>query len=311
MAMLKMLAACAVALALCGCVSHKLVKADLAGLERSKAGKITVTRHDMPTFVANTAGKVTFGLIGVAAAVSAGNAIIRDNHVEDPADYISLQLAQKLSTQLALPVEQGRSIKPTSSATEMAKMFPAGGLVLDVQTTNWSSMYFPTDWNNYRVIYVAKLQLFDTAKKSKVAEGLCVRVPEYTADAPSYQQLLANQAADLKMRLRRSADGCIQEFSDKVLGITAGVMTAAAQAAPPAAGTVGTDGRPVVGTATTYGIEGDLPASITAAESTKATLPVSTAADAAASSGSRWIDGWNKRRSGDTTTAAPSQKTDQ
>ncbi|MBB3857141.1 hypothetical protein FHY29_002514 [Xanthomonas arboricola] len=309
--MLKMLAACAVALALCGCVSHKLVKADLAGLERSTAGKITITRHEMPTFVANTAGKVTFGLIGVAAAVSAGNAIVRDNHVEDPADYISLQLAQKLSTQLALPVEQGRSIKPTSSATEMAKMFPAGGLVLDVQTTNWSSMYFPTDWNNYRVIYVAKLQLFDTAKKSKVAEGLCVRVPEYTADAPSYQQLLANQAADLKMRLRRSADGCIQEFSDKVLGIKAGTMAAAAQTTTPAASTKGADPGPGFGTATTYGIEEGGPASINAAETTAATVPISSAPDVATSSGSRWIDGWNKRRSGNTRTVAPTQKTGQ
>ncbi|MBB3823323.1 hypothetical protein FHY21_003580 [Xanthomonas arboricola] len=201
--MLKMLAACAVAFTLCGCVSQKLVKADLADLEQKKVSKITVTRHEMPTFVASTAGKATFGLIGVAAAVSAGNAIVRENHIEDPADHISLHLAQALSTQLAVPVEQGRLIEPTSSAAEIAKIFPGGGLVLDVQTTNWSSVYFPTDWNNYRVIYVAKLQLFDTAKKSKVAEGLCVRVPEYTTDAPSYKQLLANQAADLKMRLRR------------------------------------------------------------------------------------------------------------
>ncbi|MBB4130436.1 hypothetical protein [Xanthomonas sp. 3075] len=309
--MFKMLAACAVALALCGCVSHKLVKADLAELERSKANKITVTRHEVPTFVATTAANASFGLIGVAVAVSAGNAIVRENRVEDPADHISLHLAQALSTQLEVPVVQGRSIKPTSSAAEMAKMFPDGGLVLDVQTTNWSSAYFPTDWNNYRVIYVAKLQLFDTVKKSKVAEGLCVRLPEYRADAPSYKQLLANQAADLKMRLRRSADGCIQEFGDKVLGITAGTRTAATHTLTSASASNVTTTASGSGAATTYAIAEGSPASIQPAGTTAKPLPAAHASETGTSSGSPWIDGWNKRRSGDTNVVAPTEKQEQ
>ncbi|CEJ41735.1 hypothetical protein ACSAM1_06575 [Xanthomonas citri pv. bilvae] len=307
--MLKMLAACAVALALCGCVSQKLVKADLADLEHRKASKITVTRHEMPAFVATTATKVTFGLIGALAAVSAGNAIVRDNQVEDPADHIASHLAQTLSTQLAIPVEQGRVIKPTSSAAEMSKMFPDGGLVLDVQTTNWSSIYFPTDWNNYRVIYVAKLQLIDTAKKSKVAEGLCVRVPEYTADAPSYKQLLANQAADLKMRLRRSADGCIQEFSDKVLGVRTGTLTEKAQLPIPGSVARTADAAPVPGAATAYALADESAVSIKPAETAVAPPSSSQALVSSPASGSQWIDGWNKRRSGKTGT--PSGKAEQ
>lgn len=306
-----MLAACAVALALCGCVSHKLVKVDLADLERSKANKITVTRHELPTFVATTAANASFGLIGVAVAVSAGNAIVRENHVEDPADHISLHLAQALSTQLEVPVVQGRSIKPTANAAEIAKMFPDGGLVLDVQTTNWSSVYFPTDWNNYRVIYVAKLQLFDTAKKSKVAEGLCARIPEYSADAPSYKQLLANQAADLKMRLRRSADGCIQEFADKVLGITVGTRTAATHTLTSVSATKGATTASGTGAATTYPIAEGSSDSVQPAESTAKPLPAARAAESATSSGSQWIDGWNKRRSGDTNTVVPPERTEQ
>ena len=46
------------------------------------AGKtVVVTRHDKASFIAFTPGKAVFAMIGAAAMISAGNAIVRENDI--------------------------------------------------------------------------------------------------------------------------------------------------------------------------------------------------------------------------------------
>jgi hypothetical protein len=105
----------------------------------------------------------------------------------------------------------------STNPAELARQYSGADLLLDVQTVNWGFAYFPTDWNNYRVIYSAKARLIDTKTRKVLAEGFCSRVPEKTDDAPSHEELLANQAARLKQELEAAADHCISEFRAKVL----------------------------------------------------------------------------------------------
>lgn len=207
------------ALVLSGCVSTKNVRADMAQLRSAAPATVTVSARKRPDFSAMTAGKAGFGIIGALAMISAGNAIVEENDVEDPAGYIAAELAGDLSTALgARSVDNGGALADAGSPAALAKLYPGADLVLDVQTVNWSFVYFPTDWNNYRVIYSAKLRLVDTRNGRLAAEGFCARVPEHTPDAPSHDELLADRAAVLKRELRIAADHCIGEFKAKVLG---------------------------------------------------------------------------------------------
>lgn len=98
----------------------------------------------------------------------------------------------------------------------LSKKHQSSSYLLDVRTINWSFGYFPSGWNQYRVIYSAKAKLIDTSSQQVVAEAFCSRVPEKTTDAPSHDELLANNAARLKQELQIAADHCVKELSSKI-----------------------------------------------------------------------------------------------
>jgi hypothetical protein len=202
------------------CVSTKTVKADVSTLQQAGHQTVIVSKRELPSFSAMTAGKAGFGLIGAAAMISAGNTIVRENQIEDPAVAIADGLGRALAEQLSVPVRVADDLLDSTNPAAIAKQYPGAGLLLDVQTVNWSFGYFPTDWNNYRVIYSVKVRLIDTRTGKLVAEGFCARVPEYSADAPSHDELLGNNAAELKARLKRSGEQCQEELKSQTLGLT-------------------------------------------------------------------------------------------
>ena len=202
------------------CVSTKTVKADMPALQQAGHQTVIVSKRELPSFGAVTAGKAGFGLIGAAAIISAGNTIVRENQIEDPAVAIADGLSRALAEKLSVPVRLADGLLDSTNPAAMAKQYPGAGLLLDVQTVNWSFAYFPADWNNYRVIYSVKLRLIDTRTGKLLAEGFCARVPEYSDDAPSHEQLLGNSAAELKARLKRSGEQCQEELKSQTLGLT-------------------------------------------------------------------------------------------
>ncbi len=205
---------------LSACVSTKTVKLDLPSLQQAGHQTVTLTSHERPSFGAMTAGKAQFGLLGAAAMISAGNAIVKENEIEDPAIGIAQELGRVLAAHMSVPVQTANGLVSAKDPAAIAKQYPDAGLLLDVQTINWSFAYFPTDWNNYRVIYSVKMRLIDARTRKLVAEGFCARVPEYSPDAPAHAQLLANKAAELKSRLQSSADQCQEELKMQVLGLS-------------------------------------------------------------------------------------------
>ena len=178
---------------------------------------VTYTTRDKPSFAAMTAGKAAFAILGAAAMISEGNGIIADNQVDDPATAISLGLMKALesshgtkSVGTAMKVEGDDVDKIAASAKEVQ-------FVVDVQTMNWSFVYFPTDWSHYRVIYSAKARLIDTKARTVLAEGACSRVPEDKANAPTYEDLVGNGAAGLKKELNFAVGECIQTLKMAML----------------------------------------------------------------------------------------------
>ncbi len=150
--------------------------------------------------------------------VSAGNQIITDHSVDDPANAIAASLGTALTsahgaTKVSSPIQVASDeIADIAGAAKDGSKF-----IIDVQTINWSLVYFPTDWTHYRVIYSAKARLIDVDNKAVVAEGFCSRMPESNAGAPTYDELLADQARRLKKELSTAADECIQALKQDML----------------------------------------------------------------------------------------------
>jgi hypothetical protein len=219
--MLKYAIVVLLALLSSACVSTKNAKADIATLKAGDYRTYTVSNREKPSFSAMTAGKAAIGgLIGAAAMIAAGNNIVRENEVPDPAVYIGQMLSDTLARNLELqPAQTQGKVAKTGKPGELAKLYANSGLLIDVQTINWSFVYFPTDWNNYRVIYSAKLRLIDTRNGKLLGEGFCSSVPEDKTNAPTRDQLLADKAAVLKSELQKAAEHCVKQFHTNVLGM--------------------------------------------------------------------------------------------
>jgi len=179
--------------------------------------KQTVTaKRETPSFAAMTPGKASFGMIGAAAMLSSGNGIVRDNNVEDPANWISKELAAGIQKKYGTRLAGTRDVTDESPAA-IAKACSDADYVLDVRTINWSFVYFPVNWGTYRVIYSAKLRLIDCKTGKVIAEGFHARIPEKSPQSPSYDDLVNRQASGLKRELQIGAAECLNYFKYNIL----------------------------------------------------------------------------------------------
>jgi hypothetical protein len=171
--------------------------------------------YPKPDFAAYTAGKAGFGLIGAALIISAGNEIIREHAVEDPALRTGQELAVSLAARHGLRLLTADP--PVAQSDDVGALLQAYGeadLILDIKTINWMFIYFPSDWDNYRILYSARLRVIDRRQKAVLAEGFCVYKPEYadTNQAPTREALIGNNAEGLKRELLKAADYCTTFF---------------------------------------------------------------------------------------------------
>lgn len=192
---------------------------------------VALTRYsELPDFPAQTAANVQFGLLGVAAAISSGNAMIEKNKIVDPAIAISDRLAATIRETHGLERFEVGSPLPLKADVNMLVNAPAykeHDYVLDVKTLGWNSIYFTSDWNNYRVLYSAHARIIDVASGEVIAETLCNHLPEYenTDDAPSYEEL--KDGTGLRLALEQAVEFCVGH-----------IWTASGLAALPANGNV-------------------------------------------------------------------------
>ncbi|GAB3389475.1 hypothetical protein [Lysobacter fragariae] len=173
-----------------------LAEADATAL----SGKtIALTVHERPSFTAMTAGKASFGLFGAGAMIAAGNKLVDENHVVDPAEIVRSNLTAALRDAygvqlLATDATATKATKPK----EIATLHPEADYVLDVRSGGWMYAYFPTDWNSYWVAYSVQVQLIDTKTSRQVSNAACNSNTHENANPPSRDQLQANGAQLLK-----------------------------------------------------------------------------------------------------------------
>jgi hypothetical protein len=180
--------------------------------------QVVITQRERPNFVAETPGKAMLGLTGAALMVVAGNSIVRENAIEDPAVHIARQLSDVLEQHYATRTLADALQTKEKDIAKICSAKPDADLILDVRTLSWSASCFMTSWNKYKVTYTVSVRLIDAKSRKVIAEGAFGRVPaKATPDAPTHKELLANNAAWLKAELNRDAELCVQDFKKRIL----------------------------------------------------------------------------------------------
>jgi hypothetical protein len=198
----------------CATVKQNELTTDEALTLKNKS-VVSVKYNQLPDFAAQTAANVQFGLLGLASAISSGNSMIKNNKIEDPAISISKKISDGLIANQSMKINQSNdSVSTKATDEDLIKTYGKSDYILDVKTTGWSSIYFPTDWDNYRVMYTAQARLIDVKSRQVVIEETCTHVPEYkdTDTAPNYSSL--ENGNGLKESLGQSVDYCVNQIQN-------------------------------------------------------------------------------------------------
>lgn len=176
-----------------------------------KGKTLIFTLYDtLPDFSATTAANVQFGLLGALAAIDNGNLMIANNKIKDPAVEVAKALADGLAKNHNVKVFHNNNIVSKSNEiVDLVSLYNQYDYILDVRTLGWGSIYYPSDWNNYKVRYAVHARLIDRNKKIVIAEELCQNTPEFvdTDKAPSYDDL--ESGASIKQELAKSVIYCV------------------------------------------------------------------------------------------------------
>ena len=182
-----------------------------------RESKLTVIHYEPDPFLPMTNTKGAFAVLGVAAAVSEGSELVREHNLEDPAIDIKTSLANDLSdTYQISDVTIIREAKPyESNPEEVAALASHNGIVLDVRTFGWGTMYYPFK-TKYRVNYMAQARLINAREKRLISAERCTIKEEYSENSPTYDELMENGAALLKKKLADASTECAARFAEKM-----------------------------------------------------------------------------------------------
>lgn len=218
----RLLAWVLASIALSACVSSRTVS--LSGASSLSGKSIAHTRRLPPDFALNKQGipvGALFGPIGGAVvglqAISAGNKLVADNHIEDPAPGIQNTLLQQLASSYHLNITvESPSIVKTWKPEEVAKLYPDSDLVLDVGTVAWAALPYPTTFSPYHLLLNIRLTLIDAKTGKAVAEALCKHDLTDASDRMSYDEMVGNEAARLKASIGTASQQCLVELRTKI-----------------------------------------------------------------------------------------------
>ena len=95
---MKTLVSAVLCLSLVGCAGVKTQPLSADTVSALDGKSVTLVLRESPSFVAMTSGKGMFAVAGVGAAAAAGNTLVEDANIEDPAPVIASELGMALTT---------------------------------------------------------------------------------------------------------------------------------------------------------------------------------------------------------------------
>lgn len=193
-----------------------------------KGKSVAVTSRPRPSMVMMTAGKGAFGPLGVAAGVSAGNALVKEDKIPDPASSVADDLLRIAERQYGVvPASLPPATVDTRDVAELAKAGKGADLLFDVESLGQGINYYPTDWSHYWLMSGLILRVIDVHTGAVVGEAVCRQNSQHQPNPPNKKELLANEGQVLKSMIAAQSNACRDQFADQVLRVGAPQGTAA------------------------------------------------------------------------------------
>ncbi len=187
---------------------------------------LAVTRHKKADFTAMTAGKATFALLGAGAMIVAGNKIVEENEIADPADLFESELAPAVAKHFSMTLKSGSGLLVNGNKPkEIVAVQPDADYVLDLQSNGWMFAYYPTDWNTYWIGYSVQASLFDKSGK-QLSKMVCYTDTNKHPKSPSKDAMLANKAQLLKDVTASLGWICLHRVAKQEFGLADGEVAA-------------------------------------------------------------------------------------
>ena len=216
---MKTIIAVILCLSLIGCAGAPTQRISDDTMSSLKGKSVTLVQRESPSFVAMTSGKGMFAVAGVGAAAVAGNRLVKEAQIEDPATAIGSALGQELAAKHGVSiVGQSDVVAGSDNVAEIVQAAAGADYALDVVTHGWSYMYDGFHMSDYFVGYSSRLRLIDVNTATVLASGLCAYDAKKAGkSAVSHETLTADNAAYIKQELSAATDTCVQQFSANVL----------------------------------------------------------------------------------------------
>ena len=210
-------------------------------LESLKSQTIVVVHRDASKFALNTPGRA-YGTLPLAAAGffgsladigisstrahSAGEKLLAEQGIEDPAISITRRLFEDLQSlggfgdlRLLEATQPVRLYQPA----DFKRLAPKGALVLDVRTTDWLLSFIGGHWKRYRLFYEVRARLIDPWRDRELVIAKSKFYEKYkdSEEAPTLDQLLADDASLLKAKLQQATRKAMDELRSGLLPASA------------------------------------------------------------------------------------------
>ena len=212
---MKVLLVVIASLLLGACAGTPSVPVSSDALNSMQGRSLMLVQRESPSFVAMTSGKGMFAVAGVGAAVAAGNKMVEENGISDPAMAISRSLAENLVSEYGLTLRGETELAESDSVDSLRRLATGADYALDVVTNGWSYIYDGFNFDDYFVGYSTELRLIDVNTGQIVSSGLCAYDAQEAGKGPvTLETLTADGAAYVKQELADAADLCVREFSE-------------------------------------------------------------------------------------------------
>ncbi|WP_156767666.1 hypothetical protein [Candidatus Viadribacter manganicus] len=197
-----------------GCAtSVETISVNNAGMSAYQNRTLVAVTQAAPGMTPMRASSAAFGAIGGLAMASAARNYASEHGVVDPATHIETQLTALLQSRYGIQTVGDRL--DMSAVTERTD-YPINSdlLYVDAKTYMWMQRYFSSNWGRFRIDYSTLIQIIDGATGRAVAQYDCRKfMPETPDDAPTLEELEANNGALMNQMLMRMADECLAEFA--------------------------------------------------------------------------------------------------
>lgn len=204
--------------AIVGCASIPTQSVSNQSMTAWRGKTVALTSRPRPSMIMMTAGKGAFGLIGVAAGVSAGNALVKEDKIPDPAPLVADELLQIAERQYGV-VSAGLApaAVDTGNVAALAKAGKGADLLFDVESLGQGINYYPTDWSHYWLFSGLILRVIDVHSGNVVGQAVCRQNSQHQPNPPNKKELLANEGQLLKSMIAAQSDACRDQFAEQVL----------------------------------------------------------------------------------------------